>query len=68
MIERLIDKIFDFDFQRKPGRAILTGGWIVLFAFLILLFSHELLLYAAGVGLVGIGFVYAGIYYLKKKG
>ena len=66
MIEWLIDKIFDYDYRGNPKRAILTGGWIILFAFLILLFSHEFLLYAALIGLVGVGFVIAGYFYLKK--
>ena len=67
MIDRLIDKLFDFDFRENPMRGILTGGWIVLFAFLILLYSHEFLLYAVAVGLVGIGFFSAGFYYLTRK-
>jgi len=67
MIDRLIDKLFNFEFREDPRRGILTGGWIILFAFLILLISHELLLYAVGVGLLGIAFVYAGYYYYKKQ-
>jgi len=67
MIDWLLDKLFDFDFRENPRRAFLTGGWIILFGFLILWFSHELLLYAAGVALLGIAFVYSGYYYMKKK-
>ena len=67
MIERLIDYIFDYDYRQNPRRAILTGGWIVLFAFFVLLYNHNYLLYAAIFGLVGIGFFIAGCYFLKKK-
>jgi hypothetical protein len=44
----------------------LTGGWILLISFLLLLYDSGFLLYAAVVALIGIGFA-AGGYYNKKK-
>jgi len=67
MIDRLIDKLFDFDVNTDHTRTILTGGWIILFAFLILLFDSGLLIGAVLVALVGIGFAVGGIYNMKKE-
>ena len=66
MIDRLIDKLFAIDIKKDPRRAILAGGWIVLFACLVLLFDGSLALFAAVIALVGIAFVIAGIYYRRK--
>ena len=67
LIDRLTDKFYNFDPEKDRERAILTGGWLILFACILLLFDDELLLGALGLALVGAGFAITGIFYAKKK-
>ena len=70
MISRLIDiftdKFYDFDIQKDHDRTILTGGWLVFFACLVLLSDSGFILPAGGLALLGVGFIFGGLYDLIK--
>jgi len=65
--EGLIDKFYNFDIHTDHDRTILTGGWLVVFAFLALLLHPGTILYAGGLALLGVGFFFGGLYELRKE-
>jgi len=65
-IDRLTDKFYNFDIHKDHDRTILTGGWLVLFACLVLLLGSGLILCAVGLALLGAGFFFGGLYEMLK--
>jgi len=66
MIDRLLNNFLDFDIEKNHERTLLAGGWIVLFACLVLLTDSGLILYAGALALLGGGFFFTGLYNLIK--
>ena len=65
-IDKLTDKFYDFDIHKDHDRTILAGGWLVLFACLVLLLGSDLMIGAGGLALLGAGFFFGGLYNLIK--
>jgi len=66
LIDRLTDRLFDFDLEKDGERALLSGGWIILIGFFILLFDldNELFWGVVLVWLLGAVFAGFGVYVL----
>jgi len=69
MIDRLIDKLFDFDYKNDYRRSILMGGWFFFFAcVLVLVDREEFIMFALGLALLGAVFAAIGLgYHFSKK-
>ena len=66
LIDKFTDKFYDFDIQKDHDRTILTGGWLVFFACLVLLSDSGFMIPAGGLALLGAGFFFGGLYNLIK--
>ena len=63
----IVDKIFGFNINKDHSRTILTGGWIILIAFIILLIGSEAIIASVVISLVGAAFLAGGLYSLIKE-